>query len=412
MPLLDALLAFVLIIFAVSMATTVVVQVCLGLSKKRLTVFERMLGDYCMAGLVPAVRARIEERGFELYDEEDEGIKHRTKKCKVELAKQVFCDDMAGLFSPAVDGGSDALKMPRSIVADISRDAFAARLKASSLGRRIAEAVEAFERRQNAEITDADLAKAVDAFFAELAARFDVFAARASEAYRRCARRASIIAGLSVAFAVNIDGLNTIQQLVGDPALRTAIVASDKETIDSLKSIERSLSAVKPLLAPKRMDAAADSIEKAAKGIEQATKSVLAQEAGERTAFSKDMLKLSGAANQLTKQLQEVEQKLAKSKLFVDDTASDLRAAIAAADLSYGGALAIGWNGWPVCTVETDKRCALERGSLEGVLAYVFWLLGVVFTGLLAGLGAPFWYDLIKAVSRAWRVSRNPGQVQ
>ena len=37
------------------------------------------------------------------------------------------------------------------------------------------------------------------------------------------------------------------------------------------------------------------------------------------------------------------------------------------------------------------------------------WILGIVLTGLLAGLGSPFWYDAVAGLSR---VVKNAGKVK
>jgi len=34
------------------------------------------------------------------------------------------------------------------------------------------------------------------------------------------------------------------------------------------------------------------------------------------------------------------------------------------------------------------------------------WAIGIVLTALLAGLGAPFWYDAVSSISRVARASR------
>jgi hypothetical protein len=41
-----------------------------------------------------------------------------------------------------------------------------------------------------------------------------------------------------------------------------------------------------------------------------------------------------------------------------------------------------------------------------GQRSYVFWFIGCILTGLLAGLGAPFWYDAVTGISRAIQTVR------
>ena len=57
---------------------------------------------------------------------------------------------------------------------------------------------------------------------------------------------------------------------------------------------------------------------------------------------------------------------------------------------------------------ESDTTPAACAGWPWSGLDWIAWLFGVALTGLLAGLGAPFWYDTVGVVSRLVTRSRTP----
>lgn len=63
------------------------------------------------------------------------------------------------------------------------------------------------------------------------------------------------------------------------------------------------------------------------------------------------------------------------------------------------------YQNFPYCQLEADKKsnCSAQRSS---VLKWFFWLLGIILTGVLAGLGAPFWYDLVTNVAKVTQRSK------
>ncbi len=61
-----------------------------------------------------------------------------------------------------------------------------------------------------------------------------------------------------------------------------------------------------------------------------------------------------------------------------------------------GGGFPIGWTYFPFSQEARDD--VLEDGS--GPATWSLWVLGCILTGLLAGLGAPFWHDLVTQMTR------------
>jgi hypothetical protein len=62
--------------------------------------------------------------------------------------------------------------------------------------------------------------------------------------------------------------------------------------------------------------------------------------------------------------------------------------------------LPVGFDWYPWCRTDNDPQCPLEWPDWKN---FAPWLLGVLLTGLLVGLGAPFWYDVVSRLSKTAR---------
>jgi len=79
-------------------------------------------------------------------------------------------------------------------------------------------------------------------------------------------------------------------------------------------------------------------------------------------------------------------------------------------DLLLNSGLPVGLDRFPhACWLQRDS-VACRGTKLElSWLRWMKWILGIVLTGLLAGLGSPFWYDAVAGLSR---VVKNAGKVK
>ena len=82
-------------------------------------------------------------------------------------------------------------------------------------------------------------------------------------------------------------------------------------------------------------------------------------------------------------------------------TAEALSAAVAQSRRDIEGlrqsALPVGWTVFPHSELLPGEH---SGGADRGALAWLSWVIGIVLTGLLAGLGSPFWYDTIRGIRR------------
>ena len=374
MPLLDSLLAFVVIVFAISMVVTVLVRIYLAITRRRRAQMKKMLCDYIETGLLPAVRRRFPGQKLDQL----------TPSEGRELP-----NFLAGAAETSTDGAGNALATQVQLL-EIDTDIFEARLRASSYGKRL----ESFIRKADAAGQPGDgggkADEIIDELFNDLAVRFEVFGERASDAYRRHARMASFLAGLALAFAFNADGLFLMRELLRDPVLRAAYASSESGLVGGLEKTRDSITS------------AVETMSKSAGAL--ATTSEELNKAAEASRDSPDH-----EANELSVKIEVLEEEIMKLTTSVNDQKksrdnqrASIDSAIAAVKINLGKkpGFEFGWEHFPSCDVKRqDERCNETNSDKLG--SYISWFIGCIFVGLLAGLGAPFWHDMLKSVSQA-----------
>ena len=78
--------------------------------------------------------------------------------------------------------------------------------------------------------------------------------------------------------------------------------------------------------------------------------------------------------------------------------------------------LSVGWDYFPICKPSVsvlDSRCPKqtavdehENNNTNEPHRYVFWLLGLISTGIFVGLGSPFWFQVFQRMSMAAQLVR------
>lgn len=197
----------------------------------------------------------------------------------------------------------------------------------------------------------------------ELALKYDEYCAALAVRYKQNAQRWSLVAGVVLAFALNVDGFRILEVYLQDPALREKAIATLQES-----------------------------------------------EAEEQTGQTgaADAPAAAGDADQQA--LEELQQKY-----------DELRGQVSRIS---GLDLPIGWSYFPWCFTAPgnglpDPRCPEDPAAAaaqaqatpaaagsapagaaeERFSLYLAWALRVLATGLLIGLGAPFWYDVARRLA-------------
>ena len=201
----------------------------------------------------------------------------------------------------------------------------------------------------------ADTAEKTQAQLEHLADKYDQYSAAASDYFKRRAQLLSLLMGIALALFGNIHALRIFDTFVKNPEVAQA------------------------------MQAQAGAIKAGIDRLPQAAADVSAD-----------------------------------AKAQLDQAKTDIADVTASLTKYQAMGLPIGWNYYPNClgAGKTDPRCqalnikpkADEKPgtfcSVTGTLwhdlgAAFMWLFTIVFTGLLIGLGGPFWYDLAMNLSRA-----------
>jgi hypothetical protein len=211
-----------------------------------------------------------------------------------------------------------------------------------------------------------ELGEDADAVFDKLADRYEALRGFVSESFRRKSRFWSTVCALLLAFGLNIDSFHLLSMYLSNDDVRAGVLAQYDAIVAQYE-------------------------EESELGAETADLQVATEAARKRI----DALRESG--------------------------------------------LPIGWPRFPYCGHSADPRCGALReialGSqqlsrtpadaetwwnehwAEWVFAWTnvrlfFWVLGCIVTGVLAGLGSPFWYDFLSGVARTaqgFRAGRKAG---
>lgn len=189
--------------------------------------------------------------------------------------------------------------------------------------------------------TEAEIRKTLGS----IEAQYDEYSAAMSDYFKRRAKLFSLLVGILLAFAANIDGLRIYEALKVSPEIRASIISLHT-------SLEKSYE-----LAQKNLDVVDSS----------------------RNPASED--------NQ--KQIEAIKK--------------NLEAAAEVSKLSSMG-LPIGWAYFPA-KLDEDKLlinhlCELVDRIKSKPFDHLIWFLTVLITGLLIGLGAPFWFEVARKLTQ------------
>ena len=98
----------------------------------------------------------------------------------------------------------------------------------------------------------------------------------------------------------------------------------------------------------------------------------------------------------IAEQLEQDQAKTEITKAEFEQAFSDTKEQL---DVFTSAGFPIGWSYFPhTCIQDSQISACAERSSFPG---WITWLFGCILTGLLAGLGGPFWYDVVTGISRA-----------
>ena len=83
-----------------------------------------------------------------------------------------------------------------------------------------------------------------------------------------------------------------------------------------------------------------------------------------------------------------------------EDFQQSLQAARNEIDMIKSASLPIGWGQFPHAQLFFGEANDVSVDKLNDSWRWFTWVLGVILTGILAGLGSPFWYEVVRGVTR------------
>lgn len=264
----------------------------------------------------------------------------------------------------------------------LSEDEFKTRFSASTAGKALA-----------AQMENAVDAAGFEAGLQKLYEQFIAYGHAATEDFSRIARRHSLVFAAMLAFGANIDAFNLLETYLAQPALRGAIIARYERTAKTGAAD------------PQKADDDANA--SPSRKIDELEKLLLSAAPGKKD---------------------EIEAKAREARDAIQATESayaDTRQVLTHATTTFPA----GWDRYPGCdTGNTDPRCTAllalvpghPKASWAGHSAWsalgndtsraLRWLIGVILSVVMLGLGAPFWIQTINGLLRARDLVRGGNQ--
>ena len=394
MQLLDSTLAFALTMAALATVVTVIMEACLRIArmrKKNLIEVMKLLNQVLAKGKLGMTKeerweffVRVVENPAEATIEK---VKSKWEKLSIEERIAFFGrDKSAGVFAP-----KRIINFLSQIFGDQKRSGLYENVSLEYMLRCLAE---------TRSIKKASLhsSEKIKTEFNRIARKYEEFGSSVSASFKHHAQAWSIGIGIVLAMVVNIDGLRIFESYRLDPGLAAVVIQQQEELTETHKKAQDSI----------------DKLNEIQSKVAEAKSSLLLAEKNNK----------KGAEIEKKKQtLAEAEAALAEQTNINKIQQTIQSAQQQVANLSTLG-MPIGWDLYPNCPFGGDEQewatsspqCRAIPVKVRGFdgdwifyrVAYtafsdfrgfIFWLFVVVTTGVLIGLGAPFWFDVAKRLS-------------
>jgi len=344
MSLLDAALAFALTMLLFATIVSAIVSTIynvLGVKEKGLKKFLKAFFDVELSNVL---HAELDHAAAKAETEISDSLRAAANKVIGVVGKETGASSHS--IADSLISKADSKKIVRC-----STDEFIFELKTSEFGKKV---ISEFDDKG-------------EELFKRIADRYDNFGKDFSGIFKKDIRIVSTVIGFVLAFAVNVDSVHLIATYISNNQISMQIVNPHDDT-DYQNDIE---SKYKSLPASVSSSSASPSV----------------SDANYDPSHSLDLISSS-----------------------IDELRAD--------------SFPVGWSLFPHCPPHsTDYRCEtqLEHDASEVVAAssskmdvakaevknlgihfslYITWFLGCLLTGLLSGLGAPFWYDVVRSISQ------------
>lgn len=394
LPLIEAFLAFALTMVALTTAVSAIVGIFHRLLRLRARGLRQMMDYYFRNEIIPFLQSiRAKQTAQPKKTDAIKPVLDNPHESKIE-----FLVDMTLVPAVVLQRGAESERAREALVErdtwqslahgldTLTSEEFAKRLKASRVGHILEDYC-------------SSTGQAFDDWVTLLEERFASLSGAASERFMRSARIWTVVTGFLLAFGINIDTFNLLNSYMTNPQLRASVIERADQILESPQGG-----------GAQQQGAGGASVDKLTEAVKRAKEAVPSDSAA--AAALRDVTQ---TADELVKEARNVQ-------------------SIA---LGLTESFPIGWGLYPNCTQQretVDLRCLkLASRSTGSNLAmpasfgaalrfvwdhdasgFIRWIIGVLLTGLLLGLGTPFWVQAVNSMLRArgWMRGDKPGSSQ
>jgi len=396
MQLLDAILAFALTMAALATVATVIMESCLRITRIRkknfievMKLLNKELGEGTL-GMDDDERweffVRVVENPAEATIEK---LKPKWEKLALEERFAFFGRDKAAGIGVA----RVIFNFILQLFGDKKRAGLYDKVSLEYMLRCLAET----KSVKQASITASESLKVE---FNRMARKYEEIGSSVSASFKQHAQAWSIGIGIALAIFANIDGLRIFEAYRVDPSLAAVVIEQQEEFTKSHQEAQKTIENFNEIQA--KVEAAEAELAEAEAANDESKINLKKQELAKAEAALEEQV----AIKNIQQTAQRAQQQLA--------------------DLVALG-VPLGWKLYPSCpyggTTEewgmSSPKCKAippgkrERRTIFGwqgtritntawndPAGFLLWLLVVVMTGVLIGLGAPFWFDVAKRLSQ------------
>lgn len=252
-----------------------------------------------------------------------------------------------------------------------------------------------------------------EAVLADLKSRFDTHGLAAINLFEKRSRKWSVAVGFVLAFGINVDALFLLNSYLTNDELRQRIIENSDEIVANADSDLSELARAGADMSPE-VDKLNNQVQDAAR---------ILGSLSEASASALDQIAIDGLQDSIDRAKQRVDafQGTLDTAVAAAADVSQVSAEIRGVALSLTESFPVGWTLYPNCPIDgVDPRCKSAqmsdgRGFWSGLLAvtledtsgFVKWLMGTLITGLMVGLGTPFWIQIVNGALRARNLLRD-----
>jgi hypothetical protein len=363
MQIIEAALAFAVTMLVLSIVCSALVETIHRIFGMRQAGYRKMLGEFFDHVLKPyepsqnkeEFQAGMSSLRCQLWTASSVKEASRPKTCRGETTTTSRKKIYHSPFDRGLSGQTTA--------------GFMEKLGTSQVGKDIVSKVKAARGKHGDK--EEEVRQAIDRTLQDIAQKFEVFGQEASASFQQRARLLSVLVAIVLAFVLHVDALDLFGTLARDSNSRAAVLATQDEALKWVKRAEAELSKV--------------------------------QNGGPT----------SPDAKTASEDIKAAMEKLRKAESHL----RDLGVPIGWTENRIIQAGFWPWPSWDRCEAPYQRPTSLENGGCKdgqtkvagippGVPTDLRVCLGLLLGGLLIGLGAPFWTDLIRNLTGVRDVSR------